>query len=169
MLQSDYFCESRQALVLIRYIQLQVDGGLGSGLICSDSFCSLWAPDMAPSPFPIQPVSLASHRALPPIPPPKIPNGRFQPQSLIQRQPPFLVSIPSSIPAVPHLPPKPNFPFNFPHKNPDYFPQYSCQEEIYVCSSSVIELDCSYSTNNDGSDSGIYNASTTTGSNGKNQ
>ena len=39
-------------------------------------------------------------------------------------------------------------------------------EEIYVTSSSVIELDCCPSpapTNTDGSDSGIYNASTDTG------
>ena len=106
----------------------------------------------------IQSMPAASHRALPPVPP----NGHIQPQPLLPRHPPFQVSIPV-VPVVAPPLPKFNIPFNYPQKNPDYFPTYSCKEEIYVSSSSVIELDCSSSTNNDGSDSGIYNASTTTG------
>ena len=118
---------------------------------------------MAPIPYTIPHVPLLSTRALPPVPP----DGHFQLQCLLPQHPPFHVSIPTVAPTVGS--PKPYPPFSFPQKNPDSFPTYSCKEEIYVCSSSVIELDCSYSTNNDGSDSGIYNASTTTGSCGKNE
>jgi neuronal guanine nucleotide exchange factor len=74
-----------------------------------------------------------------------------------------LISLPTPIPTVAPPLPKSNPPFNFLQKNPDYFSTYSCKEEIYVSSASVIELDCNTSTQNDGSDSGIYNASTTTG------
>ena len=115
---------------------------------------------MSPLPFPIPRVPSTRHRALPPVPPPKIPNEHFQPQPPLQKH---LTSIPVVAPPLP----KPNPSYNYPQKNPDYFPTYSCKEEIYVSSSSVIELDCSSSTNNDGSDSGIYNASTTTGNHGK--
>jgi len=118
---------------------------------------------MAPPPFPIPRVPITSTRALPPVPPFKITNGHFQSEPTLQRFTSSLLSIPTPIPTVPPPLPKPNPSFSFPQKNLDSFPTFSCKEEIYVSSSSVIELDCSSSTNNDGSDSGIYNASTTTG------
>ena len=148
----------KPALVLIlkNLSIVQVNGDLRSGLIFSESFGSLWAPEMSPPLFPTPHV----HRALPPLPSFKTRNE----QASLKKHPPSLVPVPVPIPAEPPSLPIPTPPFSFPQKNPDYFPTYSCKEEIYVCSSSVIELDCSYSTNNDGSDSGIYNASTTTGS-----
>ena len=122
---------------------------------------------MSPLPFPIPRVPSTRQRALPPVPPPKIPNGHFQLQPPLQKHLTSLASIPTPSPTIAPALPKPNLPFNHPQKNPDYFPTYSCKEEIYVSSFSVIELDCSSPTNNDGSDSGIYNASTTTGNHGK--
>ena len=119
---------------------------------------------MAPPPFPTPRAPSTSTRALPPVPPFKITNGYFQSEPPLQRFPSSLVSIPTPIPTIPPPLPKPNPSFSFPQKTLDSFPTFSCKEEIYVSSSSVIELDCSSSTNNDGSDSGIYNASTTTGS-----
>ena len=120
---------------------------------------------MPPPPFPIPRVPSVLHRALPPVPPTKIPNGQFQFQPPLPRRPPSLLSFPAPIlTSAPPLP-KSNPPFNFLQKNPDYFSTYSCKEEIYVSSASVIELDCNPPPNNDGSDSGIYNASTNTGNN----
>eukprot|EP00090_Calanus_glacialis_P037158 TRINITY_DN6373_c1_g1_i4.p1 TRINITY_DN6373_c1_g1~~TRINITY_DN6373_c1_g1_i4.p1 ORF type:complete len:239 (-),score=32.29 TRINITY_DN6373_c1_g1_i4:539-1255(-) len=118
---------------------------------------------MPPPPFPIPRVPSVSHRALPPLPPTKITNGQFRFQPPLPRRPPSLISFPAPIlTSAPPLP-KSNPPFNFLQKNPDYFSTYSCKEEIYVSSASVIELDCNPPPNNDGSDSGIYNASTNTG------
>ena len=92
----------------------------------------------------------------------KIKNGKFQPP--LPPRPPSLISFPLSVVSSSTSPcPAPNQPFNFPQKNAEYFPTYSCKEEIYVSSASVIELDCNSPTHNDGSDSGIYNASTATG------
>ena len=120
---------------------------------------------MPPPPFPIPRVPSVSRRALPPVPPTKITNGRFQFQPPLPRRPPSLISFPPPIlTSAPPLP-KSNPPFNFLQKNPDYFSTYSCKEEIYVSSASVIKLDCNPPPNNDGSDSGIYNVSTTTGNN----
>ena len=167
MLQSEYFLESKWTWLRKNPLIVKDNGGLGSGLIlCELYMCvfgSLWEPDMAPPPFPIPRVPITSTRALPPVPPFKITNGHFQSEPTLQRFPSSLVSIPTPIPTVPPPLPKPNPSFSFPQKNLDSFPTFSCKEEIYVSSSSVIELDCSSSTNNDGSDSGIYNASTTTG------
>eukprot|EP00092_Neocalanus_flemingeri_P043596 GFUD01048082.1.p1 GENE.GFUD01048082.1~~GFUD01048082.1.p1 ORF type:complete len:137 (-),score=10.64 GFUD01048082.1:17-427(-) len=112
--------------------------------------------------FPIPPIPVSSvlHRALPIVPPAKITNGQFQCQPAL---PTILLAFPSSLQTlVPPLP-KLNPSFISLQKNPDYFPTYSCKEEIYVSSASVIELDCSLPPKNDGSDSGIYNASTRTG------
>ena len=119
---------------------------------------------MPPPPFPIPRVPSVSHRALPPVPPAKITNGQFQSRPPLPHRPPSLISLHTPIPTFPPPLPKSNPPFNFLQKNPDYS-TYSCKEEIYITSASVIELDCSTPTANDGSDSGIYNASTTTGNN----
>ena len=67
-----------------------------------------------------------------------------------------------ALPPVP-APPPPSLP---PPKGKGVEEEESLVEEIYVTSSSVIELDNCPSpapTNTDGSDSGIYNASTDTG------
>ena len=67
-----------------------------------------------------------------------------------------------ALPPVP-APPPPTLP---PPKGKGVEEEESLVEEIYVTSSSVIELDSCPSpapTNTDGSDSGIYNASTDTG------
>jgi len=117
---------------------------------------------MPPPPFPIPRVPSVSHRALPPVPPAKITNGQFQSRPPLPHRPPSLINLHTPIPTFPPPLPKSNPPFNFLQKNPDYS-TYSCKEEIYITSASVIELDCSTPTANDGSDSGIYNASTTTG------
>jgi len=118
---------------------------------------------MPPPPFPIPRVPSVLHRALPPVPPVKISNGQFKLQPPLPPRPTSLVSFPPPLPTSAPPLPKSNPPFNFNQKSPDYFSNYSCKEEIYVSSASVIELDCSSPFNNDGSDSGIYNASTTTG------